>query len=240
MSRAARIRRIILSTLPFRRALPRQLPTSSQSGCILAHDGLRILLTAAHGRQPGEYWGVEVRTDFQQGQTQLYAPDGGMHYLNGAGAVDDQGGEVDLAYAAVPDDLVSRHQEWTPYHGLIRDDPRRDVTLGPEVLSSRSVYGFHGYPTEGFVGNMNLLAQNQRLEADLRFAGQVGHVRSFKLPHPHPGHAYYRGCSGAAVIDKDGRLAGIVVSGDVEERLIFAVAVNPFIDQITAVLANGG
>ena len=234
-----RIRRIILSSLPLRRALPDKHPTNTQSGCILAHGGKRILLTAAHGPKPGQHWGIELSTDFQKGRTQLYAPPGGLHFLEQAGIGGNEGVKVDLAYAEVPIELVSWHQEWTPFGGLTRDDARLDVTLGPNVMSKRPLYGFHGYPADGFVGNM--LTQNQRIESDLKYVSQEAHIRTFLLNHDHPGHDYYKGCSGSAIIDKDGRLSGIVVSGNVEERHIYAVAPSLFIDAILAALgANNG
>ncbi len=179
---------------------------------------------------------IEVRANLHTGQTQLYNL-GGLNFFYSANLENGEIAEVDLAFAAVPADLVTFHQEITPFAGLTREVQRYDVVLGPAELSKRASYGFYGYPVEGLVGQ-NMLAQNQRLEPDLKYVGDEDDLRIFKLNHAHPGHEYYHGCSGAAIIDKNGRLVGVVVGGDEENHYIFGVNPSVYTNAIDAVIAG--
>ncbi len=236
MSRAFRLDRIVRSTFPLRCAQPGQLPTSTRSGNILAYQGRRFLLTAAHKIASGERWMIEVKANPHTNQTQMYYP-GGLNFFYSVSLENGEIAEVDLAFAEVPADLTTFHQEITPFAGLTREVPRYDVALGPPVLSKRAAYGFYGYHVEGLVGQ-NMLSQNQRLEPDLKYVGDENDLRVFRLNHAHPGHSHYRGCSGAAIVDKHGSLVGVVVGGDEANNYIFGVNSTMYTQAINAFLAR--
>src|SRR5579859_7085248 len=116
MSRATRLDRIVRSTFPLRRAQPGQLPTGTRSGTILAYHARRFLLTAAHKIAPGENWVIEVKANLHTGQTQMYNP-GGLNFFYSVNLENGEIAEIDLAFAEVPAELTTFHQEITPAAG---------------------------------------------------------------------------------------------------------------------------
>jgi hypothetical protein len=59
---------------------------------------------------------------------------------------------------------------------------------------------------------------------DLTFSRRTHEVLSFKLPFKHPGHEWFKGCSGAPLLDSSGGLVGIVTSGNLETDEIHCVS----------------
>ncbi len=43
----------------------------------------------------------------------------------------------------------------------------------------------------------------------------------FKMPEKHPGHEWFKGCSGAPIIGEDGKVVSLVSGGCTETNEIF-------------------
>jgi hypothetical protein len=58
----------------------------------------------------------------------------------------------------------------------------------------------------------------------------------FQLPFEHPGHEWFKGCSGAPILNPSGRPVGLVASGDIDSNEIFAIALDALIPVVESTL----
>lgn len=63
---------------------------------------------------------------------------------------------------------------------------------------------------------------------DLEFVGSEDDYYKFKLPVKHPGHEYFRGISGAPIIDTNGNTVALVCHGDESENLIYGIMLKQY------------
>ncbi len=223
-SRAKRLDRLALSYVPIRLINDANIPTDTRSGCLVDYEGSRYMLTPVHQMAVGQRWMAEVAVDIANDQTQmLQLGDLTFMYLADLGNGTIQ--EVDLAFTKVANDFESRYQEITPYAGITRDEPRIVFPLEVDVpLCSRRVYGFCGQAGGYVVEGAGYFDPITRIEPDLRYVGNEDDLRIFRLNHVHPGHKYYKGCSGSPILDAKGRVVALVVGGDPENNYIFGIA----------------
>ena len=86
----------------------------------------------------------------------------------------------------------------------------------------------------GFFGQSNFSTDNwymfsqSKLVLDLKFIGIEDDYYKFKLPIKHPGHDYFKGTSGAPIIDTDGNPIALVCHGDEKEDIIYGVALKKY------------
>jgi len=134
--------------------------------------------------------------------------------------------DVDFAFTTVPDDLAPRHQEMDARGYMPRNEPKRDVESDLSIVPDACRrYGFYGQAHIEVVGGGHTLSSDARLEMDMEYVQTVGDKYAFRLSHPHPGFQrseddpeygdhYYEGCSGAPILDDNGRLVALLTGGD--------------------------
>jgi len=72
------------------------------------------------------------------------------------------------------------------------------------------------------------LFSESRLVLYMKYVGKEGELYKFKLPQKHPGHEYFRGTSGAPIIDNEGNTIALVCEGDIDEDLIFGISIRQY------------
>lgn len=214
--------RLKLSYVPMRRTNEDNGVTSSCSGCLVRYKDKRFLLTAAHAVGNHGIWAVEVEFDPNRGGTCLYRL-GAMGFLRAGNIQTGKVHDVDFAYKQVPDDLQPKYQKVSPRGEIQHQAARLDVNSELQTQpKSDLVFGFCGQANVQKVGTWGLSA-DQPMEVGMRFLTTGGDMHVFKLSHDHPGHDYYRGCSGAPILDSNGDLVALVIAGRIEDSLIFGI-----------------
>ncbi|NOZ47099.1 MAG: hypothetical protein GXO79_10010 [Chlorobi bacterium] len=217
--------KLILSSIPLRQLGVERMPIGFASGCLIDYHDKRLILTVSHATRNQGNWAIEVRAKNGIG-TQTYQI-GAMMFLEtgniNTGAVKD----VDFSYATVPNDIAPYYHELNPQGQITTSIPREIQTLDFEIKPDDSKkYGFSGttmFSTDGW-----FLFTENRLVMDMTYQGMQDDLYKFKLPKKHPGHEYFRGTSGAPIMDNDGNVVALVCEGDVDEDIIFGVSIKQY------------
>ena len=233
--------RLLLSSTLLVREANLGLPTNAASGCLIDYRGRRILLTAAHVTGDDRHWSIQLAYIEKRG-TVLHAL-GAMNYLAKGRIGDGTLEDVDLSYAEVPGDILPFRQDIDISTGKILHEAPITIyapTL-EEIPRRTEEYGFYGltFATREDHFGKSYLSGELAVQSGLSFLRTEEDFHIFTLPSKHPGHHYFRGCSGAPVVDTNGCVIGLVCSGNEERNEIWAVSLAKYKVGIDATLASG-
>lgn len=140
--------------------------------------------------------------------------------------------QIDFAYVDVPTDLKPHLEKIDPHSGNILES--RQCTIWPAVAIAEPVagarYGFAGH-TKPSLEDQSLIAPDLkfcftelRVCFPMSFVGERDDMLCFQLPVEHPGHEFFKGCSGAPIIDENGHVVALVCGGIIDESIIYGVS----------------
>lgn len=206
-----------------------RIPVEFASGCLIDYHGKRVLLTVAHATGNQGNWAVQVRYVPGKG-TENYQL-GAMHFLAGASLSNPTLKDIDFSYVEVPATLHPFRQDVACKDVVKSETP---VTIHKPSLEdlpqAGGNYGFCGMvlPThEAHLGDF-YVGGELRVYSELMYSRTEGDYHVFSLPFKHPGHEYFRGCSGAPVLSESGALVGLVCKGCEEKNEISAISVSAY------------
>lgn len=225
MERNEWISRIMLSSVPLRQLNHMRQPVGFASGCLIDYSGKRLILTVAHATDNDKNWGIEIKAHEIQ-TTEVYLI-GAMMFLTRGNLINESVDQIDFSYAKVPDDLQPNHHELDETGKIVNQQPKAILEIDFNIRpNSEKLYGFFGgtnFSTEG-----GLLISDSRLVLDLKFLDAKGDYYRFKLPKKHPGHDYFRGTSGAPILDSQGNVVALVCGGSETDDVIYGIALHPY------------
>lgn len=214
-----------VASVPLRRIAANGMPDSVASGCVVNHRGKKFVLSVSHATGHGDGWAAEVKYDCENG-TLLYKF-GVTNYLAQATLNSDQVEEVDFSYAEVPADFESWFQIVEPNGSILSQTKRAEFNYTRHEPDVDATYGFSGQVRTSIQGS-NQLVSEMVVYPGLRFQHSKNGYHTFKLPVRHPGHDAFKGCSGAPIIDTNGRVVALVCSGDMSDDTITGVSLAKF------------
>lgn len=228
MTREEWIDKIILSSIPLKQLDERGMPLNYASGCIISYAGKRLLLTAQHATGNMGDWVIEIRYVPQYG-TKGYRL-GAMMFLKEGDFTAEVWRDVDFSYVIIPDDVQPCFQDISPVdRRIIRQVPRLINTIDfSKTPDSSHRYGFHGQTRFLRDDIQQHIFARPSIELDMQYIDTVDDMYKFRLSHEHPGHEYYRGCSGAPIIDDEGDIVALVVRGDIRENAIYGISLRKY------------
>jgi hypothetical protein len=218
---------VLITSIPLRRIGGDGAPIGIASGCLADYRGRRFLLSVSHAVKMGSAdWVIELGAE-AKGGTEIYRP-ANFLYLGEITRGEGKFTQVDYCYAEVRADLESTFQHMTPRGPQSDRIPRcifdLDALGEPDV---NELYGFSGQVHPEMHGTIALVTQ-PTVYPGLRYTKSDGPFHEFKLPVPHPGHAAFSGCSGAPIVDTNGRLVALVSWGDETEDTIYGIALSRY------------
>jgi hypothetical protein len=228
----------ILASYPLRHGYEGGAPTANCSGAVIEFQGKRLLLTVAHAVKPDEAWALEIQYEASRG-TKLWKLGQMQYFLQVEPSVIK---DVDFAFTEIPTDLRAKYQRFSEQGIVIGADERvildTDLTAAPHQGLK---YGFAGGTQHtgepALPGFPHEIAGSElRYETGLTYRDTVDGLDRYDLGHPHPGHKYYKGCSGAPLLSENGDLVGLVVCGSEEDATIFALPLRQYASAIAAAL----
>lgn len=231
----------ILASYPLRRGYEHGPPAESCSGTIVDYAGHRALLSVAHSVKPNEAWAIELQYEGSAG-TKLWKL-GTMNYM--AVVESEVARPVDFAFTLVPLDVRARWQHFSEHGTLVAEEERLILRSDFSVIPRPEVkYGFAGLTKHTAEpappGNSHAISgADLRVETSLKYRDTVEGMDRYDLGHAHPGHEYYRGCSGAPVLSEDGDLVGLVVSGCESDATIRALPLRHYSSALAAAFSQG-
>jgi hypothetical protein len=213
--------RLILRSVPIRRLDANLQPEFASSGCLVDFRGRRILLTAEHAVRKGGNWAIEV--GYMPGRGTEFSKIGPLNFVAQLRIGLSRARTIDLAYAEVPRHVKPLFQDFDTKTGKLRFERPRVILRSKLDQRPRreGKYGFAGYVR--LKRNKAVLEGFLKVETGLRFERSLKTMDRYRLPHGHPGHMDYFGCSGAPLLDRAGHLVGLVVGGHMRSNAIYAV-----------------
>jgi hypothetical protein len=219
-------RSIFLSSALLKEIGPDNLPLRMGSGCLVDYEGKRILLTVSHLTKNQGKWCIELR--YEPGKGTALRSLGTMNFLVkgtlGGTSLED----VDFSYVEVPGDLQPWRQKVLSATDARDDAPVtvHEFNFGAKLSADRR-YGFCGAVLPSLEKHTagTFLFADLKVYEGLSYLQSEGDYHVFKLPMAHPGHEYFKGASGAPVIDDEGHVIALVCSGRRDTDEIWAISV---------------
>lgn len=144
--------------------------------------------------------------------------------------------EVDFAYVDVPLEHEPMLEKIDPQTGSIIES--RACTVWPARAIAEPEagirYGFAGHTKPSLEAHPLIADDVKFCFTDLRvcfpltYVGRHDDLFAFQLPVEHPGHDFFRGCSGAPIIDEEGRVVALVCEGSIADSIIYGVSLRRY------------
>ena len=218
---------VLVSSIPLKRLGTEQLPIGIASGCLVNYRKRRFLLTVSHAVELGlSDWVIQLGDAGELG-TEIYQPNLFIYPRQIRRSTGDLI-NVDFTFAEVSTSVEPVFQHLTPRGSISEKKLRHIFNLAdisdPDV---NELYAFSGEINPELHGTHALFTQ-PTVYPGLKYVGTDGLSHQFRLPVPHPGHSYFKGCSGAPIVDSRGKLVALVTSGDEERNMIYGMTLSNF------------
>lgn len=229
MSQDELITRIFASSAPLRRLDDHLLPTGIASGCLLDYGGKRLLLTVEHATGDQKNWAIEI--GYEKGKGAKCYQLGAMNFLLRGTISTGNVDKIDFSYVEVPRDLVAYRQKLDPSGNVMAEMPVEVFHTDTFIVPSKDErYGFAGHvkPNLQKQSSQTALMTEFKVYHDLSFVKKEDHFYIFKLPMKYSGHADFKGCSGAPIIDTKGNVVALVCKGNAGSDEIYGIALKDY------------
>ena len=198
-------------------------PIGYASGCIVRYSGALFVLTVAHATGNQGNWAVEIDFDPEVGKARLYQL-GGMGFVSAArlkhGKFKTR--DIDFSYKLLSEPVSPRFQVISPQGVITHDEPKHILETALDVQpSSNEEYSFWGCTRQSY--DTYYLRVVPKHEIGMRFEDVRNNLAFFRTAQPYKTYKDYQGCSGAPILDSQGRLVSLVVEGDKKKTGIFGL-----------------
>lgn len=226
MDRTDWINKLILSSVPLKKLDESRKPIDFASGCFLRHNNKKLLVSVFHATQNDDRWLIEERSNFKTAIK--------LHKLGLFGCVkainldNDTITELDFSYISINRNIKSYYQIVNEKNELLENIERTELVLNPNTESTKELeYGFAGFSE--FEINKNIIDYKLKVITGLKLENVIGDFYKFKLPFKHPGHTFFKGISGAPILDNQGNLVALLSRGDEKpSEFIYGFAINKY------------
>ena len=208
---------IKLSSVPLHSIVGSEcVPVGIASGCIVKYPRNDYLITVFHAILKKEgTWAVLSEWKAEKGTIYIKLGKFTFQKLLKIDGTSNQELEliiedIDFAFTTYPKDIDNFYQE-IGYDKKIKLNEKRLKFDHTKLVSpnTKSVYGFSGQIMPVIIEGVAIESENM-IYKDLKYLKTVGNFHHFKLPFEHPGHEYFRGCSGAPILDESGNIVSLL------------------------------
>jgi hypothetical protein len=237
-------RQLLLSSIPLKCLSQEKQVLGNGSACVIEYHDHRLILSVSHVTLRAGMWAMEINYVSELGMQLLPLPQ--MNFLGRVpiddllrslreGTLQDMTKDmVDFSYGILPNNFESFHEQYgedfqlhwraprTVFKTTLEEDPKDGVKYG---FSGHTQLERLPHPRKP---NLTVLCANHTIHGDLLYSHTDNDLHFFKLPGKHPGHEYFRGCSGAPILDGAGKVVALVAGGDTEKDLIFGVSLKTY------------
>ncbi|MCL7931353.1 hypothetical protein [Halomonas llamarensis] len=229
-----------LSSVQLVRLNEKSLPAGIASGCLIDYLGRRILLTVSHATGDQGNWAIQQK--YVPGRGTCNYQLGAMNFLAKATLSNPTLEDVDFSYVEVPSSFIAYRQEIEASDNSVKSEKPINVH-SPSLLDepdNSEEFGFCGMvmpSAENHFGQV-YFGGEIRVYDQLRFLRTEDDYHFFKLPFSHPGHDHFKGCSGAPIMDRSGRLVALVCGGCQHTSEVWGISVKAYKTPIDILVGN--
>ncbi len=201
-------------------------PIGIGSGCLLDIGDHRLLLTVFHVVNDSSSWCVPIRFDELEQKTEVLFLNQFNHIYD---LNEDKSGMVNVEFSFHPVratlKLFTSKRERNPKVDEIIEIPvLKETDIGEPNRTVR--YGFSGNIRAEYHPDVGAFFTDNHIYHGLEYIRTENNLHVFKMPDAHPGHEYFKGCSGAPIIGEDGRVVSLVSSGSIEKKEIYGATLS--------------
>lgn len=229
-----------LSSVPLVQLNEQRQPTGSASGCLIDYAGKRVLLTVSHATGNQGNWAIHLRYVPGKGaETYSLGP---MHFLAKGSLYKPKLDVIDFSYVEVPSTVCSYRQEIERPSNVVRSET--PITIHSSSLKDiprcSEKFGFCGIvmPTLEKHFDKVYFGGEMPVYSGLSFLRTEDDYHVFSLPFPHPGHEYFKGCSGAPILSSSGSLVALVSGGCEKTNEVRGISVGAYKIPIDILVGN--
>lgn len=241
MSKEAFEKLLYLSSVQLSQLNAKRIPIDFTSGALINYQGIRLLLSVSHATGNNEKWSIQVK--FIQGKGTEHYQLGAMNFLAKTTLSNPIFNDIDFSYVVIPDSIIGYRQEITPPDTIKTEIA---ITVHQTNLSDlpklNENYGFCGMvmPTHEEHFGQFYVGGELKIYSGLSYLRTEDDYYVFKLPFEHPGHEYFKGCSGAPVLSEAGAVVGLVCKGCKKNNEIYAISLKTYKFAIDILVGNVG
>lgn len=211
------------------------MPSGFGSGCLLEHNGRTFFVSVSHVTDYDEL-SVSLETNQPADERgQILEPVGPFYYysqikvtpemsLEDFQSILDEGQRLDITFALVKNEMDLRHLE-TDF-GSFKVEAGSKVKLYSEdaaVPDRDQRYGFYGKVRHEYQGRV--LKMEPTFKHSLKYHRTKDHFHIFLAPDVITDKSDYQGCSGAPILDSDGRIVALACAVYTGSKIIYGFSI---------------
>lgn len=209
------------STVQLRKLDDNGMPCGFGSGCLLDFKNRRFLLTVFHVAEKSSKWCAQIKFNEEILQIEVL-------FLNQFCFIGDFSEDkksikdVEFSFHPVRSDFTCyfHNRNWEGKTLELRNRPVLTVDDIDEPKRD-TYYGFSGDIKPASIPPLNAFETTLHIYHGLKYDRFENDMHYFKMPEDHPGHEWFKGCSGAPIIGEDGKVVSLVSGGCTKNNEIY-------------------
>lgn len=209
------------SSVQLRKLDAQGFPCSIGSGCLLDFKEHRLLITVFHVAEKSSKWCAQVKFNEERQETEVL-------FLNEFSFIGDFSADkknivdVEFSFHPVKPDFKCyfHNRNWC---GETLEITERPVINASEISAPNKLtaYGFSGDIRPELIPDQNSFITDHHIYHGLKYDRTENDLHYFKMPEEHPGHDFFKGCSGSPIIGEDGKVVSLVSGGSLKTNEIY-------------------
>jgi len=209
------------STVQLRKLDDSGNPCGFGSGWLLDFKQYRFLLTVFHVAEKSSKWCAQIKFNEKVQKIEVL-------FLNQFCFIGDFGDnkksikDVEFSFHPIRSDFIwyFHNRNWEGKTIELKERPVLNVNDIGEP-SKDTYYGFSGDIQTTLIPHLNAFETTQHIYHGLKYDRFENDMHYFKMPEDHPGHEWFKGCSGAPIVGEDGKVVSMVSGGCIKSNEIY-------------------
>ena len=209
------------SSVQLRKIDKKGMPCGIGSGCLFDFNNHRLLLTVFHVAEKSADWCAQIKFNEDVQQIEVLF----LNQFSYIGYIDSENNsikDVEFSFHPVRPDFKcyfhNRNSQGQTIELLERPVLKIDDIGEPQ---KNIYYGFSGDIMPALIPDQNAFVTDYRIYHGLQYDRYENGMHFFRMPEKHPGHEWFKGCSGAPIIGEDGKVVSLVSGGCMERNEIY-------------------